>query len=116
MPSTRFADDGDDSLISASKMAEQLHMQVEEFAQTLGIDLDGARGDLRSAHAQEVLRNAICVFTTATAVFMDELEASKWMTEPAREFRGKTALMLVAEGRTENVVGFLHSIESGFVG
>lgn len=100
-----------------------MHMQLDELAQTLGIELDGAgieldgaRGDLRSAYVQGGLRNAIRVFTTAKAVFMDELDASTWMAEPVREFRGKTALMLVAEGRTKSVIGYLHSIESGFVG
>jgi hypothetical protein len=42
--------------------------------------------------------------------------AKKWLTEPVDSFDGKSALELVAEGRTDDVMRYLSSIESGFVG
>lgn len=39
-----------------------------------------------------------------------------WLQEPIATFGGKTALELVAEGRTDGLLGYLALIESGYVG
>jgi hypothetical protein len=42
--------------------------------------------------------------------------AKAWLNEPLTTFRGKSALELVAAGRINDVLTYLASIESGFVG
>ena len=42
--------------------------------------------------------------------------ANEWLTEPLDAFDGRSALELVAEGRMGDVMRYLSSIESGYVG
>lgn len=50
------------------------------------------------------------------AISGDHDKAVAWLQEPLTTFGGKTALELVAEGRTDDLLAYLASIESGFVG
>lgn len=115
-PPVQFADDRDPSLISASKVAEQLHLQLAELSRMGRLDLERLTANPESANIQGLLGNIVRAFAAAAAVFMNDAAASAWMTEPVRAFRDKTALALVAGGRTEDVLRYLQSIESGFVG
>lgn len=56
------------------------------------------------------------VTTLAESICADRARAVEWMNQPLDTFDGKTPLQLIAEDRTEAVIGYLHSIESGFVG
>ncbi|WP_157971404.1 MbcA/ParS/Xre antitoxin family protein [Dyella sp. C9] len=56
------------------------------------------------------------VILAAKAVSGDRAKAIEWLNQPLKEFGGKTPLELIAEGRTNDVIGYLESIESGFVG
>lgn len=56
------------------------------------------------------------VLRVAEAISGDRDKAVAWLQEPIATFDGKTALELVAEGRTDDLLGYLASIESGFVG
>lgn len=116
LPSTQFADDWDPSLISAIKVAEKLRLQLDEFARMGRLDPEMLSTNLGSADIQGMLGNLVRVFSFATAVFMNDTVATVWMTNPLREFRGETAFTLVVKGRTEEVIRYLDSIESGFVG
>lgn len=46
----------------------------------------------------------------------DHDRAVAWLQEPLATFDGKTALELVTEGRTDDLLGYLASFEPGFVG
>lgn len=56
------------------------------------------------------------VIAAAEAISGDHDKAVAWLQEPIATFGGKTALELVAEGRTDDLLGYLASIESGYVG
>ena len=43
-------------------------------------------------------------------------ESLKWLHQPLREFNGQTPHSLVLMDRVEDVIGYLNSISSGFVG
>lgn len=54
--------------------------------------------------------------TIAKIIFGDHDRAADWLSQPLATFGGKTPLQLIDEGRTDDVVGYLESIQSGFVG
>jgi hypothetical protein len=59
---------------------------------------------------------AECVLQAVEAISGDHDRAVAWLQEPLAAFGGKTALELIAEGRTDAVLRYLASITSGFVG
>jgi uncharacterized protein (DUF2384 family) len=56
------------------------------------------------------------VLASAKIIFGDHDRAVDWLSHPLATFGGKTPLQLIDEGRTDDVVGYLESIQSGFVG
>lgn len=56
------------------------------------------------------------VMQAVEAISGDHDRAVAWLQEPLPTFDGKTALELIAEGRTDAVLRYLASIASGFVG
>lgn len=56
------------------------------------------------------------VLLAAEAISGDRDKAVAWLQEPIATFGGKTALELVAEGRTDDLLGYIQSFESGYVG
>lgn len=56
------------------------------------------------------------VLQVVEAISGNRDKAVAWLQEPIATFGGKTALELVAEGRTDDLLGYLASIESGYVG
>jgi hypothetical protein len=56
------------------------------------------------------------ILLAAEAISGDRDKAVAWLQDPIATFGGKTALELVAEGRTDDLLGYLASFESGFVG
>ncbi|HEY4367500.1 MAG TPA: MbcA/ParS/Xre antitoxin family protein [Steroidobacteraceae bacterium] len=56
------------------------------------------------------------VFAAVKAILGNHDRAVAWLQEPLVTFAGKTALELIAAGRTDAVLRYLASIASGFVG
>ncbi|MGF6495501.1 hypothetical protein ABIE56_003700 [Luteibacter sp. 621] len=56
------------------------------------------------------------VLQAAEAISGDHDKSVAWLQEPIAAFGGKTALELVAEGRTDDLLGYIQSFESGYVG
>lgn len=52
----------------------------------------------------------------AEAVSADTTLAIRWLSKPLQTFDGKTPMELVAEGRTQDIVAYLDTIENGFLG
>jgi len=46
----------------------------------------------------------------------DPKESRKWLVLPQTYFDNRSAEDLIAEGRSDMVMRYLHSVESGFVG
>ena len=60
--------------------------------------------------------SADSVIALAESFSGDLTKAIEWLNQPLATFDGKTPMQLIAEGRADNVIGYLHSIASGFVG
>lgn len=56
------------------------------------------------------------VIAAAESLSGDRVKAIKWLDRPLASFSGKTPLQLIEEGRADDVIGYLQSFESGFVG
>ncbi|WP_175472803.1 MbcA/ParS/Xre antitoxin family protein [Luteibacter sp. 329MFSha] len=56
------------------------------------------------------------VVAAVEAISGDRDKAVAWLQEPIATFGGKTPLELVAEGRTDDLLGYIQSFESGYVG
>jgi hypothetical protein len=56
------------------------------------------------------------VISSVGATSGDRDQAVTWLQEPLAKFDGKTALGLIAEGRSDTVLRYLASITSGVVG
>ena len=64
-----------------------------------------------------ILENIERVVAAAEAVSGDHKRALEWLTKASlATFDGKTPLALIGEGRTEDLLHYLASIESGYVG
>lgn len=63
-------------------------------------------------HLEDIER----VTLAAEVVAGDRTKAVWWLSQSLATFGGKTAFELIAEGRTDDVVGYLQSCESGYVG
>lgn len=56
------------------------------------------------------------VLAEAEAVFGDRATAATWLDQPLSTFHGRTPRQLINEGRADDILSYLASIESGFVG
>lgn len=63
-----------------------------------------------------IVKDVDRVIAFAESISGDRAKAVEWLNQPLEEFGGKTPLQLVAEGRTDDVIGYLQSFESGYVG
>jgi len=103
--------------LSPARIAERLSLQVQEVAALAGVHRNTVRLHPESPKLQESMRNLLRVLSAATAVQPDLERAVYFLKNvPIPAFRHKTAYQLVGEGRTEDVVSYLESVESGYVG
>src|SRR5690348_5354115 len=71
----------------------------------------------RSERAQEFARNIVRVLQAAVDLGNDPATALRNIKNyPIRSFESKTALDMVEEGRTDDVVAYLQSLSAGYVG
>lgn len=56
------------------------------------------------------------VSLVAAQISGDRDKAVAWLQEPIAAFGGETASELVAEGRTNDLLDYIQSFESGYVG
>ena len=72
---------------------------------------------VRTERAQEFARNIVRVLQAAVDLGNDPATAlSNIKNYPIRSFENKTALDMVEEGRTDDVVAYLQSLSAGYVG
>lgn len=105
------------SRFSASGIAAVLDLQQQDLATLAGVHRNTLRTHPESPRLQAALRDLVRVLSAATAIQPDQQRAIFLIkNEPIPAFRHKTLLQLVQEGRTEDAIGYLESISSGFVG
>jgi hypothetical protein len=56
------------------------------------------------------------LLTIVDQVSGDRQASLNWLQSPLKEFEGRTPETLVLAGRVEDVIAYLNSISSGFVG
>ena len=72
---------------------------------------------VRTERAQEFARNVVRVIQAAVDLGNDPTTALRNIKDsPIRSFENKTALDMVEEGRTDDVVAYLRSLSAGYVG
>ncbi|MCG5516216.1 MULTISPECIES: DNA-binding protein [unclassified Ectothiorhodospira] len=105
------------SRFSASNVATILGMQQQDLAELAGVHRNTLRTHPESPKLQSALRDLMRVLSAAMAVESD-LQRAIFLVknEPIPAFRHKTVLQLVQEGRTDDAIGYLESISTGFVG
>lgn len=70
----------------------------------------------RAIGAEADMQNIERVILVAEAVSGDHDNAVEWLSQPLDTFGGQTPMQLLAEGCTDKVIDYLHSIAPGFVG
>lgn len=109
--------DSERPMISPSRLASVLALQIQDFAACAGVHRNTLRNHPESARVQAFSRNVVRVLSAASDVQPDRESIVFWlMNQPLRPFRHKTAFELICEGRSDDVVDYLASIESGFAG
>ena len=102
---------------SASGVANILGLQQQDLAELAGVHRNTLRTHPESPRLQSALRDLMRVLSAAAAVQPDPQRAIFLVkNEPIPTFRHKTLLQLVQEGRTEDAIGYLESISTGFIG
>ena len=72
---------------------------------------------VRTGRAQEFARDIVRVLQAAVDLGSDPTTALRNIKNyPIRSFGSKTALDMVEEGRTDDVVAYLRSLSAGYVG
>lgn len=115
----QFIDDlreGDAACLSPGKVAERLALAVQDIAAQAGVHRNTLRLHPESPRVQEFLRGIVRVISAVASVQPDVERAIFWMKNtPIPAFRHETAYDLIVEGRTEDVIDYIESIQSGFV-
>lgn len=103
--------------LSPARVAERLALPVQDIAVQAGVRRNTLRLHPESPRVQGFLRDIVRVISATANIQPDVEHAVFWMKNtPIPAFRHKTAYDLVAQGRTEDVIDYLESIQSGYVG
>jgi len=113
----QFLDAPGSEFLSPAKVAQRLLLPMSELAKSARVDLDVLSACSQSSEVQDLLRGILRVLSVATDTFDDHAAAIAWMmNEPVPAFRYETAYHLIGDGHVDQVVDYLDSIASGFVG
>lgn len=105
------------SRLSVAHVAKIFDLQQQELASLTGTHRNTLRQHPESPRLQAGMRNLMRVLSAATAIQQDYQKAVFLVkNEPIPAFGHKTLLQLVENGRTEDAINYLSSIEAGFVG
>lgn len=123
MASTAFAEvlesvrEAGTSRFSATGVADALGLPYQDLAALAGVHRNTLRTHPESPRLQAALRDLIRVLSAAAEVQPDTARAIFMVkNEPIPEFRHKTLIQMVQEGRTEDAIDYLESIGAGFTG
>lgn len=103
--------------LSPARIADRFSMQIQELAALAGVHRNTVRLHPESPRLQEYMRNLLRALSAATAIQPDIERAIFYLKNaPIPSFQHKTAYQLVGEGRTDDLIRYLESVESGYVG
>lgn len=113
MALAQYADNG---LFSPRKFAEAFRTTNEEIARTAGLGKDAIqrKDRIRSDKTQRRLREMAEIVNKVEPRFGSALIAYAWYrSEPLSGFSGQTAMQLVREGRSGDVLDYIDAIDAG---
>ncbi|GLU33868.1 DUF2384 domain-containing protein [Trinickia caryophylli] len=104
-------------IVSARRFSEALHIDLQTLAKQAHVHRNTLSRMPASESVQRFLREALRVICAATDVSGDVNHALFWYrNEPLAVFAYKTAEQLVSEGRTEDLLRYIASLEAGAAG
>lgn len=107
----------DPSTLSPKRFSEALSMDIQTLAEQAHVHRNTISRAPESESVQGFLREVLRVLRAATDISDNIDHAIFWYrNDPLRVFRYKTAEQLVTEGRTEDVLRYVESLEAGAVG
>jgi hypothetical protein len=105
------------TLLEPTKMAEALQLSQQDLAELAGVHRATLRDSPGNARLQAYLREVLRVLAAATEIAGSQDKAIFWYrNSPIRPFNFTTAEKLVAAGKSDAVVKYLGTIESGWSG
>jgi hypothetical protein len=103
--------------LSPRRFSEVLSIDLQTLAAQAHVHRNTIRRAPTSASVQNFLREALRVIRAATDLCGDVDRALFWYrNEPLQPFGYKTAEQLVSDGRAEDVLRYVASLEAGAVG
>lgn len=104
-------------IISPQRMAELLHVELQELAAVAGVHRNTLRVSPAAARLQDSLRDILRVLSAAAVFGRSRDDTVYWLhNHPIPALGHKTAMGLIREGHAQAVIDYLASIESGYVG
>jgi uncharacterized protein (DUF2384 family) len=104
----------DTPLISPVRFAEKLAMEQQELATFAHVHRNTISRLPASAALQDYLRQSVRVIAAAVDVRGDTDAAAYWYrNQPLAPFGYKTAVQVVSEGRADDVIRYIESVEAG---
>ncbi|MEP7454193.1 hypothetical protein [Phyllobacterium sp. SB3] len=113
MSLAQYADDG---LFAPRKIADAFRTTSDEIARTIGLGKDAVQRKerVRSDKTQRRLREMVEIINKVEARFGSGLIAYAWYrSEPLSGFSGQTAMQLVRNGRSDDVLEYIDAVDAG---
>ncbi len=104
-------------VLSPKRFSQAMHIDLQTLAEQAHVHRNTISRAPGSRGVQDFLREALRVITAATDLNGDLNKALFWYrNEPLSVFGYKTAERLVSEGRTDDLLRYVTSIEAGAAG
>lgn len=104
-------------IVSARRFVDALHIDLQTLARQAHVHRNTISRMPGSETVQRFLREALKVIRAATDISGDVQKALYWYrNEPLSVFDYKTAEQLVSEGRGDDVLRYVASLEAGAAG
>lgn len=113
MSLARYADKG---LFAPGKIASAFLTTTEEVARSVGLGRDAIqrKDRVRSDRTQRRLREMVEIINKVEPRFGSALMAYAWYrSEPLPGFSGQTAMQLVKDGRSGDVLDYIDAVDAG---
>lgn len=109
--------DSNAPIVSARRYVDALHIDLQTLASQAHVHHNTISRMPSAESVQRFLREALRVIRAATDVSGDVSKALFWYrNEPLSVFGYKTAEQLVSDGRTEDVLRYVASLDTGATG
>lgn len=104
-------------VLSPKRFSEALSVDLQTLAAQAHVHRNTVTRAPTSPNLQNFLREAVRVIRAATDLCGDVDQAIFWYrNEPLQAFAYKTAEQLVSEGRADDLIGYVMSLEAGAAG